>query len=205
MRNPFTRRNLLLTAALALLAACDAPRTAVKVEVIPQPQSITPARGTLLLPSPLTFSASMSQQDLADLLAYLPAYPLPLQQGGDDAFLRITVSDGLLPDSLAAEGYCLDIDRRGVRIGAATPAGAFYGLQTLAQLARGKTELPCLTITDAPRFPYRGLHLDVSRHFFSKEHVMRQIDRIAAYKMNRLHWHLTDGGGCVSKSPATPN
>ena len=87
MRNPFTRRNLLLTAALALLAACDAPRTAVEVEVIPQPQFITPARGTLLLPSPLTFSASMSQQDLADLLAYLPAYPLPLQQGGDDAFL----------------------------------------------------------------------------------------------------------------------
>lgn len=204
MRNPFTRRNLLLTAALALLAACDAPRTAVEVEVIPQPQSITPARGTLLLPSPLTFSVSMSQQDLADLLAYLPAYPLSLQQGGDDAFLRITVSDGLLPDSLAAEGYCLDIDHRGVRIEADTPAGAFYGLQTLAQLARGKTELPCLTITDAPRFPYRGLHLDVSRHFFSKEHVMRQIDRIAAYKMNRLHWHLTDGGGWRLEIPGYP-
>ena len=197
------KRTLIIGAAAAVLAACEAPREAVEVDVIPYPQSVVAGRGTVALPSPLTFSAAMPQEDLNDLLAYLPGYALLMEPGGEDAFVQIEVGENLL-DSATAEGYRLSVDKHGVRIQAATAAGAFYGLQTLAQLARGKDELPVLTVEDAPRFPYRGLHLDVSRHFFDKNHVKKQIDRIATYKMNRLHWHLTDGGGWRLEVPGYP-
>ena len=197
------KRTLIIGAAAAVLAACEAPREAVEVDVIPYPQSVVAGGGTVALPSPLTFSAAMPQEDLNDLLAYLPGYALPMEPGGEDAFVQIEVGENLL-DSATAEGYKLSVDKHGVHIQAATAAGAFYGLQTLAQLARGKDELPVLSVEDAPRFPYRGLHLDVSRHFFDKEHVKKQIDLIATYKMNRLHWHLTDGGGWRLEVPGYP-
>ena len=70
----------------------------------------------------------------------------------------------------------------------------FYGMQTLRQLYVGG-EVPCVSIRDNPRFGYRGLHLDVSRHFFSKEEVMKLLDVMSFYKLNTLHMHLTDAGG----------
>ena len=101
--------------------------------------------------------------------------------------------DSALRDELGSEGYRLKVRRGGIRIEAATDTGAFYGKQTIRQLT-GEKGVKCVTITDKPRFPYRGLHLDVSRHFFSKEEVMEILDEMAFYKLNNFHFHLTDNG-----------
>ncbi len=91
----------------------------------------------------------------------------------------------------------------GVRLEYGGTEGARYGLQTLRQLmtARG---LPATRISDRPRFSYRGLMLDVSRHFMPKEFVLKLLDEMARYKLNRLHWHLTDGGGWRAEIRAYP-
>lgn len=103
-----------------------------------------------------------------------------------------------------AEGYRLQISPDSLVLVAREPAGLFYGVQTLVQLlADGQFyqpekrcwNLPALRISDQPAFGYRGMHLDVSRHFFPKEFVMKCIDLMSAYKLNRFHWHLTDAAG----------
>jgi hexosaminidase len=103
------------------------------------------------------------------------------------------------------EGYELTVTPRGVRIQSDSAAGLFDGVQTLLQLLPPDVEsgtrraatwtVPCVHIVDYPRFAWRGLMLDVSRHFFPKEFVERYIDRMARYKMNVFHWHLTDDNG----------
>ncbi len=105
----------------------------------------------------------------------------------------------LIYDStFGSEEYLLDISSSIIRI-QGREAGVFYGLQTLLQLLppqmNGKAEVPCLRIHDYPRFHWRGMHLDVSRHFFPKEFIFRYIDFLAMYKMNTFHWHLTDDQG----------
>lgn len=107
------------------------------------------------------------------------------------------------PDS--AEGYEIDVDSTGVVVKAGTAAGIFHGVQTLRQLLPPDADtaerpsvpprIPCVMIRDYPRYPYRGLHLDVGRHFFSKEVVKKQIDLIAFHKMNTLHFHVTEDQG----------
>lgn len=92
------------------------------------------------------------------------------------------------------EGYQLEIDEAGVRLTAKTGTGLFYGKQTLLQLLT-PNGLPYVKINDHPRFPYRGLHLDVSRHFFNKEEVKKLMNVMSYYKLNTLHLHLTDAGG----------
>lgn len=105
---------------------------------------------------------------------------------------------------LPAEGYRLVADvEHGLRIEASEDAGVFYAFQTLAQLLRPGTnatgqpwfEIPAIHIEDAPRFPYRGFHLDVARHYFDAEFVKKQIDTMARLKFNTFHWHLTEDQG----------
>lgn len=102
--------------------------------------------------------------------------------------------------AVGKEGYRLIINDKGITISAQTDKGIFYGLQSLLQLmpAQRTNEslaLPKLSIMDYPRFEWRGMMLDVSRHFFSEEAVKRYIDLLAMYKMNVFHWHLTDSEG----------
>jgi len=101
-------------------------------------------------------------------------------------------------DSLPAEGYRLTITQQKITI-AGKGAGLFYGIQTLIQLIpatdAATIKFPCVQIEDYPRFGYRGLMLDVCRHFFSVEFVKKYIDLMAAYKLNTFHWHLTDDQG----------
>ncbi|MFC2102713.1 family 20 glycosylhydrolase [Bacteroidota bacterium] len=110
-------------------------------------------------------------------------------------------------ENLPTEGYRLNISPSTIFLTGNSGAGLFYGMQTLLQLLppevckiskpeEGKSwEIPCVDIKDEPRFPYRGMHLDVSRHFFPKEFIFRYIDLLAMYKMNIFHWHLTDDNG----------
>jgi hexosaminidase len=98
--------------------------------------------------------------------------------------------------STNAEAYTLDVAPRQITINGTTPAGTFYGIQTLRKaIGNGATELPACNISDEPRFGYRGMHLDVSRHFFTTDEVKKYIDILAMHNVNRLHWHLTDDQG----------
>ena len=105
-----------------------------------------------------------------------------------------------------AEGYILEITRKGVVIKSSDDAGAFYAYQTLDQMTRGGkvNELQCCRITDAPRFAYRGVHFDVSRHFRSLDFLKKQVDAMAMFKMNRMHIHLTDAAGWRMQIDAYP-
>lgn len=110
-------------------------------------------------------------------------------------FIRLTLVPEL-KGITSPEGYTLQITSNGIQIEATTHAGLFYGVQSILQLAeQGKGAIQAATITDEPRFEYRGIMLDVSRHFRSKEFVKKQIDLLASYKINRLHLHLTDATG----------
>ncbi|MBN2174243.1 MAG: beta-N-acetylhexosaminidase [Bacteroidales bacterium] len=113
-------------------------------------------------------------------------------------------------EELEAEGYQLEVTKNQIVIRANEDAGLFYGVQTLLQLlppaVYGRAvqttnwDVPCCTITDKPRFPWRGMHLDVSRHFFPVSFVKKYIDLIALHKMNVFHWHLTDDNGSPCKN-----
>lgn len=109
-----------------------------------------------------------------------------------------------LTDAVAAEGYKLDITPQGITIMASDTSGLFYGLQSLRQLLGGGRVLTCGYVEDAPRFEYRGVLIDISRHFRTKEFLLRQIDMMASMKMNRLHLHLTDAAGWRIEIKAYP-
>jgi hexosaminidase len=110
--------------------------------------------------------------------------------------IRVEVN-GAPDEKIGKEGYVLSVTPTAVTVRANTSAGLFYGLQTFLQLVppAGVRAVPCADITDYPRFGWRGLMLDVSRHFFSKKEVLRYIDEMAAYKYNVLHLHLSDDNG----------
>jgi hexosaminidase len=117
-------------------------------------------------------------------------------------------------NEIGNEGYILESGKKGILITANKPAGLYYGIQTLLQLlpkeiesktkADVKWEIPFVKITDYPRFAWRGMMLDVSRHFFSKEDVKTHIDQISRLKYNTFHWHLTDDNGWRIQIKALP-
>ncbi len=92
------------------------------------------------------------------------------------------------------EGYRLDVTPQGIQI-TASGAGLFYAEQTLKQLGQPGGKIPCVKIIDYPRYGFRGMHLDVSRHFFGVAFIKKYLDILAAYKLNTFHWHLTDSHG----------
>ena len=106
--------------------------------------------------------------------------------------------------SVPAEGYRLSVATNGVTVASSDAAGRFYAGVTLEQLARPDGSRPCVEIEDAPAFPWRGMHLDVSRHFFTADEVKRFLDLMAAHKLNRFHWHLTDNQGWRLDVPSHP-
>jgi hexosaminidase len=127
---------------------------------------------------------------LADYLRELGGVSATVGPGG-----AITLA--LRADAPAGtEAYRLDITPERIDLSAQDPRGLFYGIQTLRQLVSASPSgIPAARIEDAPRFPYRGLHLDVGRHFFPVEFIKRYIDLLAAFKLNTFHWHLTEDQG----------
>lgn len=101
-------------------------------------------------------------------------------------------------DSIAQEGYKLTVAQDGISISASTKAGAYYALQTVRQICNmdmGGRDCPCCEIEDEPRFSFRGINLDVSRHFLNNDEIKQMIDMMFMNKLNILHWHLTDDNG----------
>jgi hexosaminidase len=116
---------------------------------------------------------------------------------------------GAVEGQTSREAYSLVVDAQGVRIVGASPAGVFYGLQSLRSLLPAPTPakglvLPALTVVDAPRFGYRGFMLDVARNFQPKPLVLRTLDLLARYKLNVFHFHLTEDEGWRVEMPSLP-
>ena len=175
------------------------------LNLIPQPNKIEMGSGKLDISAGFNAETQNMETAAADkLLTYLKEN-FRISPNGK----KLTIVYQLKKDSLNSnESYSLKVDKKGVEISAFTEAGLFYGIQTLLQLAENNTEIPYINIEDAPRFAYRGMMLDVSRHFFPLEFVKKQIDLMARYKLNRFHWHLTDGPGWrieIKKYPELTN
>ena len=178
--------------------------------VVPRPLSIAPGRGLFVLGPDAAIAvrggreAARAAAALARLLRPATGYGLPVRRS-PGAEADVVVSLQPTRRALGAEGYRLEIDARRVLLVAATPAGLFYGAQTLRQLlpaaiehrARqpGPWRLRAGVVEDRPRFAWRGAMLDVARHFFTVADVRRFVDLMALYKLNRLHLHLTDDQG----------
>ncbi|MGQ5262475.1 beta-N-acetylhexosaminidase [Micromonospora sp. ZYX-F-536] len=204
--------TLARTAELAAAELLTPPAPARLADVVPAPQRVVPDPAEdWLLPADavIVASADPAAQAVADQLAELlrPAtgYPLPVTDAA-----RPTPAGGIAlaltdDEGLGTEGYRLVVTRAGVSITAFTATGLFHGAQTLRQLLPPAIEspvpvaerwvLPGGVIADRPRFPYRGAMLDVARHFFAVEDVLRVVDHLARYKLNHLHLHLTDDQG----------
>ncbi|MHC5067573.1 MAG: beta-N-acetylhexosaminidase [Planctomycetota bacterium] len=158
---------------------------------------ILPASEPALLPSVTTLTPATEPVTTtnAELRAALDGCaPLP--------GITVNNSDNSITNR---EGYRLSIDADGISISASDPRGAFYGRQTLAQLIdHYQGALPALTITDAPRYQWRGLLLDSGRQYHQPATIKRLLDHMARYKLNVLHWHLTDHHGWRMEVPGYP-
>jgi hexosaminidase len=178
--------------------------------IIPLPVAITTTGDMFILSDTTRIYVDPGSDELAAIGGYLAGWlgaadfvTTPDQPQAGAIRLTTTGADPALGD----EGYVLAVAADGVTIAANQPAGAFYGVQTLRQLlpvalesgaaqpAGAQWAIPTLVIRDAPRFAWRGMMLDVARHFFGVEDVKRLIDLLALYKLNRLHLHLTDDQG----------
>ena len=205
--------HIRLSAASLLLAALtgQAPEP---ISIVPQPVRVERRAGafTLTASTAIVTDAALRAQarQLASMLGPATGFDFPVRTGAAPRTPHIALRiDRALAKTLGDEGYRLAVTPRAVTIRAAAPAGVFYGMQTLRQLlpvdvfreapiagapAR-RWQIPAVSIEDTPRFAWRGMHLDVSRHFQPKEFVKKYIDLLALHKMNRFHWHLTDDQG----------
>ncbi len=165
--------------------------------LIPRPQSVTEVDGFFLWDSParLVYKFKDPRFDLVkEYLASLPESLFSFTGGNKNTIKLIQDDSGKFSDK---EAYRLIVNPGGVEIRASSAAGIFYGIQTLLQLRDNAPDgrIQCMSITDRPVLGYRGFMLDVSRHFFPKEFIFKQIDMLSSVKINVLHLHLTDTGG----------
>ena len=168
-----------------------------KTSIIPVPLKMDLKSGAFVIDERTSLWIDASEADKNYLQEYLAASPLNLvvtnEEPTSNAIVLRVVNN--LPALNRQEGYVLTSSSKGVDIQAQTGAGLFYGVQTLLQMLTDGNKVAYGTITDEPRFEYRGMMLDVSRHFFGMDFVKKQIDAMAYYKLNRLHLHLTDAAG----------
>lgn len=195
----FVMNRLRLLTALLLLSACAACASKeTSPIVIPRPASVQELPGHFTIREPLAFAIEAPDSVAGPLSAQLRGGAILCVEeaaGSGDVALRFRLDDA--PELPASEeGYRLAVRPEGIEIGSRGAAGLFYGWQTLLQLhAYYDGRIPAREIVDEPRFAWRGLHLDVSRHFFDKEFVCKQLRMMSSLKLNRLHLHLTDGAG----------
>jgi hexosaminidase len=217
MRN--TTLLTLLACFLATVTTDSASATGMKPPevlapaIVPQPRQMNVSPGFFRLNRNTVVVYAENDRDLLhSVTAFVQVarrstgFPLPLRDMAHRPSTNAVVMFLAPGDTLGSEGYRLTVRDQEVLITAQTARGAFYGANTLLQLfppaifsertAKGVTwTAPCVEIVDAPRYPWRGMMLDVVRHFFPKEFVKRYIDYLAMHKMNIFHWHLTDDQG----------
>ena len=196
------RKKVLLSAVFLLFAAAVSMPVAAQ-NIIPQPENISLLKGQFKLNKGTKIVSNLTGSDFKMLNQYTSEvlkHPLayaknPSQQGVFRLICKGTAQQAAQAmDSVRLQGYELEVTPKGITIQALTPTGLFYGLQTLRQLEKDG-QIACVKVKDAPRFAYRGLMIDCSRHFWSKDEIKKQLDAMAYFKLDRFHWHLTDGGG----------
>lgn len=203
-------KKLLYLSILLCLTACHTPKKEVvftenDLTIIPQPQSMVLGKGHFQFTQETVFVIAP---------ALMPARLPFLEQFERASGFKFAVEKAALSGnsvvidtdkSLPKEGYTLAVTPKQISIKAADYNGALYALQTLRQLLPNEVEstelvkrdwlVPAVTITDAPQYQWRGLMLDVSRHFFPKEYILKTLDRMAMLKLNTFHFHLVDNEG----------
>lgn len=180
----------------SVFTAC-APVAEQTLSVTPVPMEVNWQRGSFRPDASTSLWIEAPEADRSILAEYLQASPLALKLADSQSENQVVLKQtDALEGITSPEGYVLSVNSDGVRIEALSGAGLFYGVQTLLQMVADAPEgMTAVTVKDEPRFEYRGIMLDVSRHFRSKEFVKRQIDLLSYYKINRLHLHLTDAAG----------
>ncbi|MBR5612340.1 MAG: family 20 glycosylhydrolase [Bacteroidaceae bacterium] len=204
------KKLVIMAGVLATLAftSCEQPKETLSIIPVPLASEIVGGAFTVNEQTQLWIEAPEADKQI--LQGFIEASPLKLvvasEAPGANAIVLKQVAE--LPNVKSAEGYVLTTTKQGVTIEATSGAGLFYGVQTLLQMTREANKVAMGTITDEPRFEYRGMMLDVSRHFFGLDFVKKQIDAMAYYKLNRLHIHLTDAAGWrieIKKYPRLTN
>ena len=207
--------NIIALALLFVSCSMKAKESETTINVIPYPQSVEVGKGTFKgaganfnCDQAVDAKSQVIIKELADKITFVSgricSYATPVGLAKDCAKVKgfIFLKDA----NLAEEEYSIDITKANCIVRASSYNGFLYAIQTLKQLTSvnifgnepnpaEKFLFPCVKIQDKPRFGYRGMHLDCSRHFFSVEEVKKYLDIMALYKLNRFHWHLTDDQG----------
>lgn len=202
--NKLSKYVLILTAFAGAIACSDGKKAVADYGIIPLPQEVTLAGNApfLVKPStPITYPEGNEQMKqtaefLASYVKEATGYEPKTNTEKTSGSIQLTLDKSIKNP----EGYRLTVTADGVELAGATEAAVFYGIQTLRKsipaVANGMNiELPAVTINDYPRFKYRGMMLDVSRHFLPVDSVKQFIDILALHNLNKLHWHLTDDQG----------
>lgn len=194
---------LLLAVAILTTVVCHAEQF---VNLTPAPANMNVGTGVFRIPAGMKITAQgLTPEMQSEVTKFISDFNKSTGLGiGEGKNGRMTVR---LNKEIAAEGYNLEVTAKGIVLEASSPAGLFYGLQTIKKILpanvmagtnypRQKSyELPVVSIQDRPAYGYRGFMLDVSRHFFTADEIKRMLDVMSYYKLNRFHWHLTDDQG----------
>ncbi len=202
--NKLSKLTLLCAAFAGMMACSDGKVAKGDYGIIPLPQEVSMINGGSFV---LTPSTSIVYPEGNDLLKQAGEFLAAYIKEATGYAPKVVTAKGSKPIHLSIdksisnpEGYRLTVTPEGIELAGASEAGVFYGIQTLRKsipaVAEGMNiELPSVTINDYPRFAYRGMHLDVSRHFFTVDSIKKYIDILALHNMNTFHWHLTDDQG----------
>ena len=204
------RISLFLTAAV-LVAACAKPQPQA-FHVIPMPADVTVSEGSYAIAGK-SFFLDPRMDDASSAAVWRFKNALEKASGKVSPLGKDEIQF-LVNPNLAAEQYSINVTEQGATVEASALNGFVYACETLKQMlpaaiygdkpVKAHWVLPCVEILDQPRFDYRGMHLDVSRHFWTVDEVKRYLDVMSVYKLNRLHWHLTDDQGWRVEIKAYP-
>ncbi len=199
---------------LALLLGCTAKKEVKPynkgINIVPQPNELVKKEGVFTINNSTLFVIPDAVQfhGIAELtnMKFKRAAGFELAIAHEKPAINYIAAETDPTCGMGEEGYCLQVTPEGATVKGTTDRGIFYGIQTLLQLLPAEIEspqlvtnvnwtIPCVEIRDEPRFKWRGMHLDVCRHFFSVDFIKKQLDVLAMYKINTFHWHLTEDQG----------
>ena len=199
------KKTLIILSVLLAAAAC-APKNVQTINVVPYPNEVQIKSGEFCVAgADVKYDATADERTKALIEAF--AQQLSLVTGAESAVSEDNGEIAFILDAeMPHEAYTLNVTKNGVEVKASGLNGFNYAIQTIKQMlpvevfgkvaaADKEWTLPCVKINDAPRFGYRGLHMDVSRHFFDMDEVKRYLDIMEVHKLNTLHWHITDDQG----------
>lgn len=195
-----------MSGAFLMNVSCTHPATdAREISVLPEPKEMQLSAGEFTLKNGMTIAVNDSSlmpaaNYLASMLGRSTGYKFAVEEGTGDINLNLSET------TVGENGYQLDVTSDAIALTANDYEGIILSIQTLRQLLPAEIEsasviknikwtVPAITVTDEPRFAWRGLMLDVSRHFYTPEEVKELLDIMALYKLNKFHWHLTDDQG----------